>query len=311
MELYREQFCALLSHENPLLHKALQHLLQRSGKLMRPTLVLLSARMAGEVNQKVLDTALSLELLHTASLVHDDVVDESDRRRGQSSLNALFGSKASVLVGDYILSRSLQCAAQTQSNEVFSLMSQMGQALADGELLQMHTTTSEEFGEQVYLEIVRKKTASLFAACAQLGALMAGGDVGIVERMRQFGQLLGTCFQLRDDIFDYDSTHDVGKPCGNDMKEGKLTLPALYALHRSDSQEMKNLALRVRACEAGKDEIARLVAFAKEQGGIEYACWMMDEFRMMASGLLDVEGADPNVVSALHQYVDFAARREV
>lgn len=310
LEQYYAQFKAALQHENPMLQTALQHLLQRKGKMMRPTLLFLAARMYGQVNQTVIDAALALELLHTASLVHDDVVDDSDRRRGITSVNKLMGTKPAVLVGDYILSKALEHAAQTHNTEVVSVISQLGQALADGELKQLHNLDSKKIDEASYYEVIRKKTASLFAASAQLGALLAGGTAENAERMRQFGQLVGICFQLRDDIFDYDDTQDVGKPSGNDMREGKLTLPVIYAIRQSENNEMLQKAYKVRAQEATAEEIAELVKFTKEQGGIEYAGWAMDEFRMMASGLID-DSKHSEVVKSLHLYVDFVATRNI
>ena len=191
-----------MSHENPILNEALVHMRQRLGKMMRPILVILSARMVGRCTQEVLHAAVALEMLHTASLVHDDVVDESDRRRGQASVNARFGNKAAVLVGDYVLSMALEHAALTQSTQVVGLVAQLGQTLADGELLQLYNTQSDIIDEKSYYSVIRKKTASLFAACSQIGAILAGGSDDDVERLRQVGQITGICFQLRDDIFD-------------------------------------------------------------------------------------------------------------
>lgn len=308
LETYREQFRLTLQHDNPLLETALNHVLKRSGKLVRPSLVFLSARLMGNVSEKVFNVALSLELLHTASLVHDDVVDESDRRRGQASVNALVSNQAAVLVGDFILSRALHHAALTGDARIVDIVASLGQTLADGELLQLHNIDSDTIDEVSYYSIIRRKTASLFAVAAQLGVIAAGGTEEEAERMRQFGQLVGTCFQLRDDIFDYGTTEDVGKPTGNDMKEGKLTLPLIYAVNHSDNQAMREKALAVRRREAGCEDIAQLVAFAKEEGGLDYAKWAMDEFRMMADGLID-DGRDHEIATALHHFAGFAADR--
>ncbi|MBR2945189.1 MAG: polyprenyl synthetase family protein [Bacteroidaceae bacterium] len=287
---------------------ALEHLKKRTGKRMRPVLVLLCARLTGRVNDAVLNAAAALELLHTASLVHDDVVDESDTRRGQLSVNALSGNKVAVLVGDYLLSVALQLAAKTQNTEVVGVVAQLGQTLADGELLQLANTKKQELSESSYYEVIRKKTASLFSACAQVGAILAGGSGEEVERMRRFGQLVGMCFQLRDDIFDFDNKADTGKPAGNDMKEGKLTLPVIHALNKAADDGMTALAMKVRRGEATAQEIDSLVAFTREQEGIAYAEWAMDEFRYMAAGLIP-EDADQTVVEALRHYVDYVAQR--
>lgn len=307
---YNELFAETMQHSNPLLQLALQHLSKRKGKQMRPTLVLLAARLCGKVNDSVFHAALSLELLHTASLVHDDVVDESDRRRGQKSVNSLLNNQAAVLVGDYLLSRALQHAAMTQCLEVFSLISKLGQTLADGELLQLHNIDSDKFDESSYYEVIGKKTASLFSACAQFGAMLSGGSSEDVERLRQFGQLVGMCFQLRDDIFDYDDQHDVGKPAGNDMREGKLTLPVLHVINASRDEEITAKARKIRSGEATPDDIKSMIEYTKTQGGIHYAEWAMDEFRMMADGLIH-DDRDPEISKSLHDYVSFVAQRTI
>ena len=299
-----------MSHENPILNEALVHMRQRLGKLMRPILVILSARMVGRCTQEVLHAAVALEMLHTASLVHDDVVDESDRRRGQASVNARFGNKAAVLVGDYVLSMALEHAALTQSTQVVGLVAQLGQTLADGELLQLYNTQSDIIDEKSYYSVIRKKTASLFAACSQIGAILAGGSDDDVERLRQVGQITGICFQLRDDIFDYDDKHDVGKPAGNDMKEGKLTLPAIHAVLRGGDPEMKTLALKIRRQQASPSDIQRMVDYTRQQNGIAYAEWAMQEFQYMAAGLVPEDG-DPAIREALHAYIDYVAGRIV
>lgn len=299
-----------MSHENPILNEALVHMRQRLGKMMRPILVILSARMVGRCTQEVLHAAVALEMLHTASLVHDDVVDESDRRRGQASVNARFGNKAAVLVGDYVLSMALEHAALTQSTQVVGLVAQLGQTLADGELLQLYNTQSDIIDEKSYYSVIRKKTASLFAACSQIGAILAGGSDDDVERLRQIGQITGTCFQLRDDIFDYDDEHDVGKPAGNDMKEGKLTLPAIHAVLRGGDPEMKTLALKIRRQQASPSDIQRMVDYTRQQNGIAYAEWAMQEFQYMAAGLVPEDG-DPAIREALHAYIDYVAGRIV
>ena len=303
-------FEKVMSHENPILNEALVHMRQRLGKMMRPILVILSARMVGRCTQEVLHAAVALEMLHTASLVHDDVVDESDRRRGQASVNARFGNKAAVLVGDYVLSMALEHAALTQSTQVVGLVAQLGQTLADGELLQLYNTQSDIIDEKSYYSVIRKKTASLFAACSQIGAILAGGSDDDVERLRQIGQITGTCFQLRDDIFDYDDKHDVGKPAGNDMKEGKLTLPAIHAVLRGGDPEMKSLALKIRRQQASPSDIQRMVDYTRQQNGIAYAEWAMQEFQYMAAGLVPEDG-DPAIREALHAYIDYVAGRIV
>ena len=309
LEQYKQQFEETLQSDNPLLQQAIDHLLQKKGKLVRPTLVFLSAKLFGSVNQRVYDVALALELLHTASLVHDDVVDESDRRRGQASVNALMTNQIAVLVGDFLLSRALHHAALTGDTKVVDVVANLGQTLADGELLQLANLDEEKLDEASYYMVVRKKTSSLFAVAAQLGVLASGGSEEEAERMRRFGHLVGTCFQLRDDIFDYDTKTDVGKPAGNDMKEGKLTLPVIHVINKTKDEEMLSKALKVRRGEATQEEIDDLVAFTIDHEGIEYAYWAMNEFRMMADGLID-ESRDPAIVESLHSLVSFMAERK-
>ena len=305
---FDELFQAALQHQNPLLNAALQRILQGRGKQMRPTLTLLAARSVGRVNEAVYDVALALELLHTATLLHDDVVDESDMRRNQPSINAVMGNQVAVLVGDFVLSKGLQYAAATQSPRVFSAVAELGQILADGELIELHNADQGVMDETSYFEVNRLKTASLFSACSKLGTMMAGGTDEDIERMSHFGQLVGMCFQLRDDIFDIEAPEQLGKPVGNDMREGKLTLPALYAIHHVENDEMQQIAVRVRAREASQADIEALTRFTLDNGGIEYSRWQMDQFRMMAVGLIH-ETADPDIASALRSYVDYVVER--
>ena len=284
MKEFESLFRVTLQHQNPILSMALQHIMSRKGKLMRPILVLLAAKRYGEVNDAVLHAAVSLEMLHTASLVHDDVVDESNERRGQSSVNALWDNKAAVLSGDYLLSTSLKHAAMAGSLRVVDLVARLGQTLSDGELQQLSNLESDEISEAQYFEVIRRKTASLFAVCAEVGALLSGAPEEKVRQLADFGCNVGLCFQIRDDVFDYYDA-EVGKPTGNDMKEGKLTLPVVHAVLQSGAEEWRGLALKVRAGKASEEEIKSLVDFTKRSGGIEYARRKMDEIRSHALGL--------------------------
>ena len=307
LDQFNEAFRQTLYSNNPLLEQVVEHLLKSSGKQLRPLLVMLSACMVGKVNEKVTNVALALEMLHTASLVHDDVVDESDRRRGLPSVNALLSNQVAVLAGDFILSKALECAAQTDDVRVVRYISQLGQSLADGELLQLDNQDSEVMSEAVYFDIIGRKTASLFSLCARLGALAAGGSEAEAERMAQFGKLIGICFQLKDDVFDY-GTAEVGKPLGNDMKEGKLTLPAIYAVKHSDNEAMQALALKVRRREASAEEIQQLIDFTISSGGLEYVQWHMKDMQAMADGLID-DTRDAAITEALHLLTAFVAER--
>ena len=307
---FNEMFRESLKSDNPLLGMALDHLTRRTGKQMRPILVMLAARGADNsvdvVSDQVVHAAIAMELLHTASLVHDDIVDESDRRRGQKSVNSLLDNKAAVLVGDFLLSKAIEHAVACGDSRVVALISNVGIMLSDGELLQLANVDSKEIGEGAYYEVVRKKTASLFSACAEVGALLATDHPGYIYTMKRFGMLLGICFQLKDDIFDYDDQHDVGKPAGNDMKEGKLTLPVIYVANKNP--EAHALALKVRAGEASQEEITRLVNLTRQEGGVLYAESAMGDMSGMATGLLDEVG-ESTIVQALQYYLDYVAKR--
>ena len=309
MEDFKHLFGESLSSSNLLLQQVIMHIRQKNGKMMRPMLVLLAAKLLGGVRPATLHAAASLELLHTASLVHDDVVDESTERRGQLSVNAIFNNKVAVLAGDYLLATALVQAGLTRNLGIIDLISSLGRELAEGELLQLSNVSNEQFSEDVYFEVIRKKTAALFAACTKAGALSVGADAEKTEFLRRFGEYIGLCFQIRDDIFDYYESKEVGKPTGNDMLEGKLTLPALYALNSTHDKEAAEIALRVKSGKATSDEIGRLIAFAKRQGGIEYAIRAMDEYRNKALDLLSFV-PDDEVKDALVAYINYVVERE-
>jgi len=309
LERYQVLFRSSLQSDNVLLSAALDHLTRKLGKMMRPTLVLLCAREAGNITDEVLHAAAGLEMLHTASLVHDDVVDESDMRRGQRSVNALFDNKAAVLVGDFITSKALSEVALTHSLEAVERMAWLGQTLADGELLQLSNTQRSTFSQEAYYEVISKKTAALFSTCARLGAHLGGGTDATVESLERFGHLVGLCFQMRDDIFDFDESLNVGKPKGNDLQEGKLTLPVLYALDGSDDY-YRRLALKVRAHEASRLEIQELVDFTIQRGGIQYAEAEMLRLRDEALTLLHYVH-DREVAEALALYLEYVVKRNL
>ena len=308
MEDFKRLFGESLSSSNLLLQQVIAHIRQKNGKMMRPMLVLLAAKLLDEVKPATLHAAASLELLHTASLVHDDVVDDSTERRGQLSVNALFNNKVAVLAGDYLLATALVQAGLTRSLGIVDLISALGRELAEGELLQLSNVRNEKFSEEVYFEVIHKKTAALFAACTKAGALSVGADAEKTEFLRRFDEYIGLCFQIRDDIFDYYESKEIGKPTGNDMLEGKLTLPVLYALNSTCDEEASALAVRVKAGKATADEIARLITFAKQHGGIEYAIQKMDNYRDKAVELLSFAPAN-DVTDALAAYINFVGER--
>ncbi len=306
---FKNLFDSSLSSSNALLDSVVSHIRQRNGKMMRPILVLLVARLYGAVRPSTLHAAVSLELLHTASLVHDDVVDESTERRGQLSVNAIFNNKVAVLTGDYLLATSLVHTEQTHSHPIIQLVSSLGQDLADGELLQLSNVSNRSFSESVYFDVIRKKTAALFAACTKAAAFSVGVGEEEAEFARLLGEYIGICFQIKDDIFDYFDSKEIGKPTGNDMLEGKLTLPALYVLNKTKDSAMLEIAIRVKEGTATPDEIARLIGFIKENGGIEYAVHTMNLYKQKAFGLL-ASLPDSDVCAALRAYLDYVVDRE-
>ena len=305
----KKLFNRSLESSNPLLKSVLDYIAQRNGKMMRPILTLLVAKGFGTVPKATYHVGVTLEMLHTASLVHDDVVDESDERRGQLSVNAAFNNKISVLVGDYLLSTALQHSALTMRVEVVDIISQLGKDLSEGEILQLSNIDNKELSEGIYFDVIRKKTAVLFAACAQLGALTAGASETEAERFRLFGEKVGICFQIKDDIFDYFHDESIGKPTGNDMLEGKLTLPALYALQHTRDETMLALVPKIKSLTATTDEIARLIEFTKDNGGIEYAEEVMMRYKEDALLLL-TEVRNEEVRRALVAYMEYAIERE-
>ena len=309
LEAFKELYDSSLSSSNTLLDSVVAHIRQLSGKMMRPILVLLVARLYGVVSPATLHAAVSLELLHNASLVHDDVVDESTERRGQLSVNAIFNNKVAVLTGDYLLATSLVHAELTNSHQIIRLVSSLGQDLADGELLQLSNVSNHSFSETVYFDVIRKKTAALFAACTAAAAYSVGVSEEEVKLARLLGEYIGICFQIKDDIFDYFDSKEIGKPTGNDMLEGKLTLPVLYALNRANDNQATEIALKVKEGTATLDEIARLIAFTKENGGIEYAVRTMNAYKQKAFGLL-ASLPDSAICVALRSYLDYVVDRE-
>lgn len=309
LEDFKSLFDSSLSSSNALLDSVIAHIRQSNGKMMRPILVLLVARLYGAVCPATLHAAVSLELLHTASLVHDDVVDESTERRGQLSVNAIFNNKVAVLTGDYLLATSLVHAELTKSHDIIRVVSSLGQDLADGELLQLSNVSNHHFSEAVYFDVIRKKTAALFAACTKSAALSVQMEGEAVEFAHQLGEYIGMCFQIKDDIFDYFDSKKIGKPTGNDMLEGKLTLPVLYALNSTDDVRAKEIAIRVKEGTATVDEIVSLIAFVKENGGIEYAVQVMTDCKQKALDLLSTL-PDSDISVALGAYLDYVVDRE-
>ncbi|MDD5896037.1 MAG: polyprenyl synthetase family protein [Prevotellaceae bacterium] len=313
IEGYLDDFIKLfndsLSHTDGLLSQVLEHIKSRGGKRMRPMLILLIAKNYGGISSVTQHSAVGLELLHTASLVHDDVVDESKERRGQASVNAEYNNKVAVLVGDYVLSTALLNVALTNNTHIVQSLAELGRTLSNGEILQLSNIQNSEFSEEVYYEVIKMKTAALFEACCEIGAMSANATEEDLEKAKTFGRNLGIIFQIRDDIFDYYDSKEIGKPTGNDMSEGKLTLPVLYALNSTHDSEMEEIARKVKSRDVSQEEISRLVAFTKANGGIEYAEQKMLELRTQCLQFIDAESVTEEIRIALTAYIDYVIQR--
>lgn len=308
MQRFNQLFNEALTAPEGMVADVLTYIKGRVGKRMRPMLVMLTARTYGPATEATQRAAVGLELLHTASLVHDDVVDESDQRRGQPSVHAVYGNKVAVLVGDYLLSTALLNVSLTRNHTIVDYLSELGRTLSRGEILQLTATQQDEISETVYYDVIRQKTAALFEACCAIGALSAGAHPEEVEQARQFGSDLGLMFQIKDDIFDY-YTDNIGKPTGNDMAEGKLTLPAIYAINSTQDPEMTQIAKCVRRRQVAPQDIARLVDFTKQHGGIEYATTRMNDFRQKAEIYINRVG-DNDIRNSFKTYIDFVVNRK-
>ena len=306
---FSKLFSDALSHSNGLLASVLEHIKKRTGKQMRPILILLIAKNYGKISYVTQHSAVGLELLHTASLVHDDVVDESAERRGQKSVNAQYNNKVAVLVGDYLLSTALLNVSLTHNDLIVQNLAELGRTLAKGEILQLTNIDNRDLSEDVYYQVIEQKTAALFESCCAIGALSANASPEQIEFAKKFGHNLGIIFQIKDDIFDYYDSDEIGKPTGNDMAEGKLTLPAIYALNSTANETMLNIARKVKDGNVSQDEIKQLVDFTKEYGGIDYAEKVMSQLHNKCNKYIFDNVSDPQIQESLFKYVEFVIQR--
>lgn len=309
LAIFDKTFEEALVTNNPLLSGVHDYILAKSGKKLRPILVLLAARMVGEVSMATIYGSLAIELLHTASLVHDDVVDDTTIRRGAASVNAKWTNKIAILSGDYMLSNSLYQVAQTGNIEILRALSLIGMQLSDGELLQLNSSQQCLFTEDEYLRIIQNKTAFLFAACTKVGAISVNASEEQIEQIRTYGEYLGYCFQIKDDIFDYYDDIEIGKPTGNDLRDGKVTLPLIYALNNSDKSSRDEILKIISDKDFSDENIVKVADFAKSHGGLEYAVSKMEEFKQKAIDELD--GFEDSIYKqSLIKCVEFAANRK-
>lgn len=309
LQVFKKIFAAALKTDNPLLSSINEYILEGSGKQLRPILTILAAKLCGDISNATYNAALSLELLHNASLIHDDVVDDTLERRGRRSINARWTNKVAVLSGDYMLSSSLITATRTGNLEILHSVARIGMELSDGELIQLTNTQKTKINEEDYFKVIRKKTALLFATCTEVGALSVNADAEKLIHLRNFGEYMGICFQIKDDVFDYYQDIEIGKPTGNDLQDGKVTLPLIYALQNSDDVEKETILSIIDSKDFTQENIDRVMQFARDRGGVDYAQNRMDEFKSKAISELD-GFPDSDARRALIMCADFAAARK-
>ena len=287
MEEFEGRFRSSMRSEVALLDKITHYIVKRKGKQMRPMFVFLTAKMLSGTNDQTYRAATLIELLHTATLVHDDVVYDADKRRGFFSINALWKNKVAVLVGDYLLSRGLLLAVKHKDFHLLEITSNAVQEMSEGELLQMEKARKLDITEEVYFNIIRQKTASLIASCCAAGAASVSEDKDVIEQMRLFGEIVGIAFQIRDDLFDYGSAKDIGKPTGIDIKEKKMTLPLIYALNSSDRSEKRFIINTIKNHNTDDKRVGKVINMVREKGGIEYTVSRMKEYQQKALSMLE------------------------
>ena len=287
MELFEEKFAQSMSSKVALLNRITHFIVNRKGKQMRPMFVFLVAKMLGKgkVNERTYRGAAVIELIHTATLVHDDVVDDSNKRRGFFSINALWKNKIAVLVGDYLLSKGLLLSIENEDFDLLKIISVAVREMSQGELLQIEKARDLNITEEVYYEIIRQKTATLLASCCALGAQAVNGTTKEVEKMHEFGELLGMAFQIKDDLFDY-GDRKIGKPLGIDIKEKKMTLPLIYTLNVASPKEKRQIINIVKNHNTDKTKVRELIQLVKAKGGLEFAQQKMESYRKQALKLL-------------------------
>ena len=286
MLLFEKKFKDSLNSKVPLLDKILHYIVKRKGKQMRPMFVFLSGKLFGEINESSFRAASLIELLHTATLVHDDVIDDANMRRGFFSINALWKNKIAVLVGDYLLSKGLLMSLENEEYDLLQIVSKAVKEMSEGELLQIEKARKLDIEEDVYFEIIRQKTATLIAACCACGAVTAKQDKETVERMRKFGELIGIAFQMKDDLFDYYNEDVIGKPTGIDIKEQKMTLPLIYTLKNCDRKQKKFIIQTVKNHNTNSERVSKVLEIVKKSGGINYTVEKMKTYQEEALRLL-------------------------
>lgn len=305
---FEKQFKGLLKSPVPLLNVVLRYLVRQKGKQMRPLFVLLSAEVCGGITQRSYHAASMIELMHTATLVHDDVVDDSYERRGLFSINALWKNKISVLTGDFLLSKGLLLALEHNDFDLLQIVSRATREMSEGELLQVERARKLDIDESVYFDIIKKKTASLIASCCAAGAASVGSNEDKIEKMRLLGEKVGIAFQIKDDLFDYERTNHTGKPTGTDLKDKKLTLPMIHFLEKADKETKKKTIRKIRRHSKKPQKINEIISLVNECGGIDYARNKMEQLKQEAIEIIR-EFPASNARDSLEKLVNFTTKR--
>jgi octaprenyl-diphosphate synthase len=308
MKEFERRFKSAVSSHIPLLTVVTRYVLRSKGKQMRPLFVLLTSKLIGQVTESSYTAASLIEMMHTATLVHDDVVDDSNERRGVFSINAIWKSKVAVLFGDYLLARGLLLAVEKKEFDLLEIVSNASREMSEGELVQIQKSRSLNIDTETYYEVIRKKTASLIAACTAAGAAAAGAEKEVVEKIHQMGIHIGMAFQIKDDLFDYQLHGTIGKPTGNDIKEKKFTLPLIYALNQTEAGQRKAMIRKIKHGNRSQKVVNEVIQFVNDMGGIAFAREKMDEFKKLAlSNLNSFPPSDAR--DALHDLVEFTVSR--
>jgi len=305
MEAFEPKFREYMASNVALLDRITYYIYKRKGKQLRPMMVFLTAKMLGEVNESTYRGAALVELMHTATLVHDDVVDDSDRRRGFFSINALWKNKIAVLVGDYLLSRVLLLSVDNEEHQLLKIVSTAVREMSEGELLQIEKARKLDITEDIYFEIIRQKTASLLASCCGVGAASVNRSPDEVARAREFGELLGIAFQIKDDLFDYQNDGKTGKPSGIDIKEQKMTLPLIYALQKAGSSDKRKMMSIIKRHNRDRRKVRQVIKMVRELGGMDYAEKTMEDYYQRAMNILNEfpKNKSRDSLSSLAEYV--------
>jgi len=308
LTLFERKFREAMKSNVPLLDTIMTYIVKRKGKQVRPMFVFYAAKLFNGINESTYRAASLVELLHTATLVHDDVVDDSNERRGFFSINALWKNKIAVLVGDYLLSKGLLLSVKNKDYHLLEIVSSSVESMSEGELLQIEKSRNLNLSEEVYFEIIRKKTASLIASCCAIGAASAGANTDEIEKMRLFGEKIGIAFQIKDDLLDYGDTQ-IGKPHGIDIQEKKLTLPIIYTLNQADKKTRESIIHTIKAHHQNKQKVAEIISYVNSHGGIDYTYQIMEKYMQEALAILD-EFKDKEAAKSLSQLVHYIIQRD-